>query len=126
VAQAGQEADRILSEAKGQADQVTSRAELEATDVLARGETRARRIREDAESLVKVVGDYRQQWRRDPALLRQRLVALALTEVLPDVEEVFLLGRGPLRLQLERDTGAVRESIRDRERERFRQVHGGE
>ncbi len=105
VAQASQQADRLLSEAQAAASRIESRAHGEAARIVARARADA------AEHLATAAADAKRLValaKRDRRALREQMLAEALGEALREGGEVFLVGEGELRIRLERDASAAR------------------
>ena len=106
VSEAVQAGDQAQAQARSRAAQLVSDAQSQAARTLSGARSDAQRIRVDAEADRQVFLSLRDDWSRDPAGLRQRLLVDALVESLDNVDEVFLVTDGELRLRIQRDAKA--------------------
>lgn len=111
VIRAAQERDRLRAEAESLAARIEGEAATEAARVKSQAEAEARRVVTRAEADVAAFRAFLAQWQKDPRALRERLLATTLARALAEVEEVFLVGEGELRLRLRRDVGSRRAAV---------------
>lgn len=118
VQAAAQDRDRLRSEALAAASRTHGDAIAAAARVRSEARTAAERLRADATAAAGVFSAQVEEWRRDPRGFEDRRLAATLVRALAGVDEVFRVGRGPLRVRLERDTKARRqEAIEEIQRE---------
>lgn len=121
VTQTTQQVDGVRSSARTQAGQIVNQALVSAAKIKGEARSKAQRIVAGAKADVKLFQALRPSLKDDPSgvkrrSLEQRLLATALAEVLGQRGEVFKLGKGPLRIRLERDVSKVRRELMERRR----------
>lgn len=123
VIRAGQERDRLRAEAESLAARLEGEAATQAARVESGAAAESKTIAARAAADEAAFRAYLEQWRRDPQALKERLLATALARALRDVDEVFLVGEGELRLHLQRDTSSRRAAV---EAEARREMFGSD
>ncbi len=109
VNSAEQERSRKISDARGYQDQVTTKALGEAQAILARAAGASNRLVTAIAAEARAFEDQLPEYRKNPELFRQRLLAARLSRILTNVQEKFFLPERPdeqsreLRLQLSRE-----------------------
>lgn len=119
VTQATQGVDKLRSEAHSRATEIESRGLVEADKIRGEATAQAAAIRAESEALVQEFDALLEDYRRDPRVVRQRILTEALAESLAEVGESFLVGEGELRIKLQRDTRNKRAAIKARAKERL-------
>lgn len=111
VQAAAQDRDRLRSEALAAASRARGEGVARAARVRAEARTAANRLRADAEADASVFAAQLEEHRRDPAGHAERRLAATLARAVADVEELFRVRRGPLRVRLERDVKARQDEV---------------
>jgi membrane protease subunit HflK len=106
---AEQERSRKISDALGYQDQITAKALGEAQAILARAAGASNRLVTAIAAEAQAFRDQLPEYRKDPELFRQRLLAARLSRLMTNVQEKFFLSERAetqsreLRLQLSRE-----------------------
>ena len=111
VTRAAQDSDRMRTEAEALAARLEGEAATEAARTRSIAQAEASRVRARAEADAATFRAFREQWAKDRAGLKGRLLAQNLARALTGVEEVFLVGQGPVRLRIRRDATSRREEV---------------
>jgi regulator of protease activity HflC (stomatin/prohibitin superfamily) len=119
VTQASQQVDKLRSAAQSAATKIENDGIAEAARIESNARARAQQLTSDANATEKEFQALLAAWRRDAYSVRQRLLSRMLAEALREVGETFLVSEGELRIQLERDTRAKREGLRQEARKRL-------